>query len=126
MTYSKENFQSMAEKTLIKHLGLITDLDTEIIKACHFDKEQLVDVFAKAVSYHDAIAQAHKELENIDGEQTLKLRDTYGYAYKYTGLIKDSSAVTSQLVAKIISYEQGLSRLSNSITTKALIRNNIS
>jgi len=115
-----EDYKNMDEQMLIKHLAHITDICPEIILACHFEKEKLVDIFDRAIHYFNKIAQAHEELKKLPNSYEVRL-PAGKYACSATETFNERAVDAARINAQITGYEQSLTRLASSITTSALL-----
>jgi hypothetical protein len=122
---SEQNFidqdnSQLSTKFLVEHLSKITDVEPEIIDACQLPKEQLVSIFGRAVHYFYEIAKSHKELEELPDSQTVFFPGRYDYGYDEK--ITENSVKAARINAKIVGYEQGLTRLATSLVGIATIK----
>lgn len=123
-TNLNNDFSEVSTSLLIKHLSAITDTNEEIIKACNFDRDELVDVFDKAVHYFNEITEISKKLDKLPSSYTTDHKYGGDYRRSYNVTHRENSVKAIAYHARLTEYSQSLTRLANSITTTALLRAN--
>jgi hypothetical protein len=118
---SKSDFSRLGESALIGGLGKITEISPQTIRACQYEREELVDIFERAVHYQDSITCAHKEIEKLPVEYSVRL-PAGPYASSSRGTFYENAVTAAQLGAKITGYESALTRLAQDITARAILR----
>lgn len=121
-TDKKDIYDALPDEKLVEHLSLITEVSEETIRACEYERERLIDIFARAVDYQDQIAEGHRNLKALPSSYSVNFR-TGGQYSRTVGVEHFENAVlAAHINARVTGYEQSLTRLAGAIRTDAVLR----
>jgi hypothetical protein len=102
----KEDMMQLAYDTVAELL----DSDAEIIRAAEYNDEELLRIFNKASDCHNRIAKAKERLEKIDHDKSS------------TDVLW--AVFSMKLETRMQNAQSELTRLAQTVSTRALLRNN--
>ena len=114
---SIEPKNEFSENYFFSAIQEILDIDQFILKTCNFDNTELSNLFNKAVTYHNSLAELNEKLQNMETSISQSWPGEYSRDVKTIGYTANALKITQQMNH----IENRLSRLADSIMLRAKI-----